>query len=69
MEYNNNFRPHNCDISYPFFCERCNTKLYHDKKIRTDSGKLIPIQFESDLPHQCPGKEKEKERNRNVDDV
>ena len=48
LEYRT-FKPHNCDISYPFFCEWCNTKLYHDKKIRTDSGKLIPIQFEDEV--------------------
>lgn len=68
--YGSAFRPHDCDISYPFFCvhEGCNTKLYYDRKVRNLRGGLIAMEFETDLPHEvCPGKD--TGRNRNVDDV
>ena len=38
LEYKT-LRPHDCDISYPFFCERCeDTKLYFDRKVTNLRG-------------------------------
>ena len=62
LEYKT-LKPHECDYSYPFFCEWCNTKLVFDRKVRNLRNGLIALEYETDLPHVCTG------RNRNVDDV
>jgi hypothetical protein len=51
-------KPHDCGMSYPFFCNHdgCNTKLYYDRKVTNLRGGLIALEYETDLPHICPGK-------------
>ena len=61
LEYYHSMRPHDCDISLPFWCNWCDCKLYHDKKIRNDNNVLIPIQFDDDTFHVCPKKPTRKE--------
>lgn len=50
-------------MSYPFFCnhEGCNTKLYYDRKVRNIRDGLIALEYDTDLPHVCPGKRPDTE--------
>lgn len=38
-------------------CEnKCDTEIYFDWAVRSPSGKQIPLEVDTGLPHDCPNK-------------
>lgn len=42
-------------------CSYCGAELYFDKNHRTSSGKFIPMDKLTELPHDCPKKPVQRE--------
>lgn len=46
----------------PFKCRNgCDTMIYLDPKVTSHKGKMIPLELESGLPHDCPNTKREHE--------
>ena len=39
-----------------FTCKNCSVEIYLDDEVKAPSGKRIPLEFDTDSPHQCQGK-------------
>ena len=44
--------PHNCDFSEKKQCQ-CGQLIYFDSKVLSPTGKMIPLNFQSDTYHFC----------------
>jgi len=44
--------PHNCDYSTPKCCP-CGVLIFLDNKVLSLSGKMIPLEYESETYHFC----------------
>lgn len=48
-----------------FTCKNCGIEIYLDDKVLSPNGKRIPLEFDTDEPHQCAGKP-DKERQQAI---